>query len=191
MAAMSCSHFQDQMLLLFGQERLPEELRSHLAECPSCRAVWEELTDVSEKLGGDDLFFPKDAQVEQWASKVDAAIEEIERDNVPVVTRIRKSWYERIPIAAAAALVLGIAIGTYMGGRTAFDTGEAEIASGITGIAGLYEGSDEELQESTVGSLIYDFTAQHSYEASEWLLDDLTEEELDFLEKNFDVGDLL
>jgi len=188
---MSCSHFQDQMLLLFGQKQLPEELHDHLAECPSCRAVWDELTGMNEKLGGDDLFFPNDAQVEQWASRVDTAIEKIERDNVPVVTRIRKGWYERVPVAAAAALVLGIAIGTYLAGRTAFDTGGAEIASGITGVAGLYEGGNEELQESTVGSLIYDFTAQHSYEASEWLLDDLTEEELNYLEDNFDVGDLL
>jgi len=188
---MNCSHFQDQMLLLFGQKQLPEELHSHLAECPLCRAVWEELTGVSEKLGGDDLFFPNDSQVEQWVSKVDTAIEKIERDNVPIVTRIRKGWYERVPIAAAAALVLGFAIGTYMAGRTAFDTGGAEVAFSINGVAGLYEGGDEELQESTVGSLIYDFTAQHSYEASEWLLDDLTEEELDFLENNFDVGDLL
>jgi len=188
---MNCSHFQDRMLLMFGQKQLPEELQSHLAECPSCRAVWEELTAVSEKLGGDDLFRPDDLQVERLASRVDTAIEKIERDNVPVMTRIRKGWYERIPVAAAAALVLGIAIGTYMAGRTAFDTGSAEIASDITGVTGLYEGGDEELQENTVGSLIYDFTAQHSYEASEWLLDDLTEEELDFLENNFDVGDLL
>ena len=188
---MNCSHFQDQMLLLFGQKQLPEELQSHLAECPSCWDFWEELTGMNEKLGGDDLFFPNDAQAEQLASEVDTVIEKIERDNVPVVTRIRKGWYERVPIAAAAALVLGIAIGTYLAGRTAFDTGGAEIASGITSVASLYEVGNEELQESTVGSLIYDFTAQHSYEASEWLLNDLTEEELDFLENNFDVGDLL
>ena len=188
---MSCSHFQDQMLLLFGQKQLPEELRSHLAECPSCRAVWEELAGVSKKLGGDDLFHPNDTQSERLTSEVDTTIEKIERSTRRAVTRIRKVWYERIPIAAVAALVLGIAIGTYMAGRTALDTGGAEVAFSITGVAGLYEGGDEELQESTVGSLIYDFTAQHSYEASEWLLNDLTEEELDFLEYNFDVGDLL
>ena len=87
--------------------------------------------------------------------------------------------------------MLGIAIGMYLAGRTAFDTGSEEVASSITSVAGLYEEVDEELQESTVGSLIYDFTAQHPYDASEWLLNDLTEEELDFLENNFDVGDLL
>ena len=140
---MNCSHFQDQMLLLFGQKQLPEELHSHLAECPSCRAVWEELTGVSKKLGGDDLFCPNDAQAEQLASEVDTVIEKMERKTGRTVTRIRKVWYERVPVAAAAALVLGIAIGTYMAGRTAFDTGGAEIASGITGVLGLYEGGNE------------------------------------------------
>ena len=188
---MNCSHFQDQMLLLFGQKQLPKELHSHLAGCPSCQTVWEEMTGVSEKLGGDDLFYPNDVQVEQLASEVDVTVEKMERSRSRVMTRIREVWYQHVPVAAAAALVLGIAIGTFMAGRTAFDNGGAEVASGFTDVTGLYEGSEEELSESAVGALIYDFTAQHSYDASEWLLYDLTEEELDFLENNFDVGDML
>ncbi len=188
---MSCFHFQDLMLLSFGQESLPEELQIHLAECPSCRAVWRELTGLSEKLGRDDLFFPENSQVERSVSRVGRAIEKMERGKAPVVTRIKKVRYLRVPVAAAAAMVVGIAIGTYMAGKTALDTGEVKVASGVTGVTALYDGGDEELQENTVGRLIYDFTAQHSYEASEWLLDDLTEEELDFLENNLDVGDLL
>jgi hypothetical protein len=188
---MSCSYFQDRMLSLFGQKELPEELRSHLAKCPSCRAVWEELTAVSEKLGGDDLFHPDDLQVERLASIVDTAIEKMERDRRHVAMWIRRVWHERIPVAAAAALVLGIAIGMYMAGRTTLESPVAEVAYNVDYTVALYEEVDEELDAGTIGNLIYDFTIQHRYEASEWLLDDLTEEELDFLENNFDVGDLL
>lgn len=188
---MNCSHFRDQMLLLFGRKQPPEELRAHIADCPSCRAVWEELTGVSEKLGGDDLFRPDDLQVEGLASRVDTAIEKMGRDNVPVATWIRRLWHERVPVAAAAALVLGIAIGTYMAGRTALESPVAEFAFEGTDIVSLYEGADVDLDEGTVDALIREFTAQHGYEAGEWLLDDLTQEELDYLEENFDVGDLL
>jgi hypothetical protein len=39
--------------------------------------------------------------------------------------------------------------------------------------------------------LLYDFASDRLYDASETLLDDITEEELRYLEQNFEVGDLL
>ncbi len=188
---MNCSYFKDQMLLYFGGKYLPEELRRHLAECSTCRATWEELTGVSGKLGADDLFFPDDVEVDWLVSAVDKDIEKREPRPGRVAKRIRQIWYGYVPVAAAAALALGIALGTYIGGRTTFDPSVAEPAGGVDSIASFYETEDEDLDEGTLGTLLYDFTAQHSFNASEWLLDDLTEEELEFLENNFDVGDLL
>lgn len=188
---MNCSRFQDQMLLYFGQKQLPEELREHLADCPACQALWEELTSLSDKLAGDDLFHPNDAQVEQLVSDVDVAIETIEQDKRHDISRIRGIWYKYVPIAAAAALVVGIAIGGYLANRMTLETRLSDIASNENTFVSLYEEDYEELDEGTIGILIYDFTAEHSYEASEWLLDDLTEEEFHYLENNFDVGDLL
>ena len=49
-----------------------------------------------------------------------------------------------------------------------------------------YEMSDGEIQ-----ILVNDYMAGRTYEAAGQLLDDLSEEELRYLEENFDVGDLL
>ena len=188
---MDCSRFQNEVLLWFGQEGLPEELRDHLAQCPTCRAVWEELVVVSKRLGEDGLFHINDIQVERLASQVDTFLEKHEQDTVGVVTRIQKIWHAYAPVTAAAALVLGIAIGIYVAGKPAFESTVTGIPLDEASVVGLYEKNDEELNEGAVGALIYDFTTQHSYEASGWLLEDLTEEELEYLENNFNVRDLL
>jgi len=188
---MTCSHFQEQMLVYFGQKQLPTDLQEHLAECTTCQAAWKELSNLGDRLGENDLFHPNDAQVDRLVSKISSTIEEMEQDKKHYVPWVRKVWYTYVPTAAAAALVLGIAIGKYMTGGTAPDSRVTEMAVNKTDISGLYEEGDQELDEDAVVTLIDDFTAQHSSDASEWLLDDLTEEELKYLEKSFDVGDLL
>jgi len=188
---MTCSHFQEQMLVYFGQKQLPTDLQEHLAECTTCQAAWKELSNLGDRLGENDLFHPNDAQVDRLVSKISSTIEEMEQDKKHYVPWVRRVWHTYVPTAAAAALVLGIAIGKYMTGGTAPDSRVTEMAASKTDISGLYEEGDQELDEDAVITLIDDFTTQHSSDASEWLLDDLTEEELKYLEKSFDVGDLL
>ncbi len=50
---------------------------------------------------------------------------------------------------------------------------------------------DEEMDEDLIGILIGDYCTDASYEATATLLDDITEEELEYLTENLEVGELL
>ena len=190
---MSCSRYQELLLEQFGQRQLDSELQRHLAACPACRTFWNELAGLSGNLGSDDLFSPDEMQVEQLVMQVSQTINrgmqyKYARDHFSFVKNV---WVRYIPVAAAAALVLGIAVGGYMAGKTAFGPEKSELVLSQTAATDLLSDGNEELDENAVGTLIYDFATGHTYEAGEWLLDDLTEEELKYLEESFNVGDLL
>ncbi len=188
---MTCSRYQEQLLEQFGQRQLDSELQGHLATCPVCRAFWKELAGLSDNLGSDDLFSPDEVQVEQLVMQVSKTIGREMQYRREHFSFVKNVWLRYIPVAAAAALVLGIAIGGYMAGKTAFGPEKAELALSQTTANDLSSDDNEELDEGAVGTLIYDFASGHTYEAGEWLLDDLTEEELKYLEESFNVGDLL
>jgi predicted anti-sigma-YlaC factor YlaD len=188
---MSCDRVQEQLLLYLGQQQPPEELRQHLAECPACRSLWRELSRLEQKLGSDELFYPGDTDVERLVSKVDAAVRSGERARKDAASRVRKIWLTYVPVAAVAALVLGVAIGWYVAERTVLTPDEAPSAAEEVSFTGLTDEDFVQLDDDAVSALLYELTTRHPYEAGEWLLDDLTEEELKYLEERFDVGDLL
>ena len=188
---MTCSRCQNEMLGWFGRREWPQELQRHLAACPTCQAAWEELSYLQGMLGTDEIFHPDDREVEPLVSRINNVIERVGQDRRLAVTWATRVWQTYVPVAAAAVLVLGMAAGSYMAGRIAFERKGDSSAVNESGATDLYSETNSELDEGAVGTLIYEFTVQHSYEASEWLLDDLTDEELKFLEESFNVGDLL
>jgi predicted anti-sigma-YlaC factor YlaD len=188
---MGCSRYQELLLEQFGQGQLDSELQGHLATCPACRTFWKELAGLSDNLGNDDLFSPDEIQVEQLVMQVGKTIGRARPYKRNRFSFAKNVWLRYIPAAAAAALVLGVAIGGYMAGKTAFSPEKSELVLSQADTNGLLSDDNAELDEATVGTLIYDFATENTYEAGEWLLDDLTEEELKYLEKSFNVGDLL
>ncbi|MFQ6007587.1 MAG: hypothetical protein ACE5K8_01415 [Candidatus Zixiibacteriota bacterium] len=188
---MSCSYYQELLLEQFGQRQLNSELQEHLTTCPECRALWKELAGLSDDLGTDDLFLLDQEQVEQLVMQVDNSIGRKTRYKQERLSLLKNVWLRYIPVTAAAAVVLGVVIGIYMAEKTTFGPDKPDLVLSQTAENGLQSVNDIELNEAVVGTLIYDFTIDHTYEASEWLLDDLTKEELKYLEESFNVGDLL
>ncbi|MFH1375035.1 MAG: hypothetical protein ABII79_14725 [bacterium] len=188
---MNCAHVKDELMLWFGQPRLPDELIDHLRQCRSCRAFWEESVAVSERLDQDSLFYPEPDETDRLVNSVMASLDARRPRDISVVSRLVSLWHRHVPVAAAAVLVLGIGIGIFLAGGTAFQTNLPESTAGVIEVAGIYDDDDAELDDNTVSALIEELTWQHRSEASQWLLDDLTEEELQYLEKSFNVGDLL
>lgn len=88
---MNCEEFKDNVADLFDTTidmRTQAECKAHMAECPECKAYYEELAEAFGALQ------PQDAPVKQTDSK-------------PVAKR-RKLWR---PLAAAAVFLLGFFIG--------------------------------------------------------------------------------
>lgn len=200
---MNCQLCQDELLLCAGQDRLPDDIITHMKSCPLCREVWREIKAVSERLGSDNEFVPLDIDADQFVSDVHRKIEVISlRDGASAHRPARTDqvtwmgWSRYLSAAAAILLLVGISmIGSWKGERYA-DTGSVDSDSfaglnGSTALLSLYESEVDQFDDAVLGVILSDFGDNGYFEASELLLNDLSAEELQYLEENFDVGELL
>ena len=67
------------------------------------------------------------------------------------------------------------------------DTGSKDTLLVVTGSSA----ADEEFSTGEVDSLLNDFAADRNETASEYLIDDLSADELEYLENNLKAGDIL
>ncbi len=193
---MNCADCRQELELSFGQAELDATVSEHLAQCVDCRTYWVEMKELAASLPGDDAFMIDATTVEKLALKVDQAIDSQESKGKTTPGELGEqrsllTWMRMLPAAAALLLVIGIGSAGYLLGR--FD----KQATTITGNGAEFEISQtmdddySEPDDPTVQLLLYDFASERLYDASETLLDDITEEELRYLEQNFEVGDLL
>ena len=110
------------------------------------------------------------------------------------VTRI--GWSRYLSAAAAILLLVGISlIGSWESHRNA-DIGSVDSDSfagpdGSTSLLLLYEDEVDQFDDAVLSVILSDFGSNGYFEASELLLDGLSAEELQYLEENFDVGEVL
>jgi len=187
MAAMNCNDFKDELLLYFGSNDLPEDLSLHIKECDQCREYYEEHRNLSKNIGTDRDFYPDDFETEILLKQVEDKID----TSSSAPARI-SSWYGVVGLAASIFLVIGISIfGNFFKSLPVYDDNSQSSRLDLESITyatvdeSYYEMSDDEIQ-----ILVIDYMAGRTYEAAGQLLDDLSEEELRYLEENFDVGDL-
>ena len=187
---MKCDKFHEEIELYFGRADLPDELAGHIAECESCRAFYEELNGMASELGTDSDFYPNELETEGFLKRLN---DEIDQTQPAAVTSI--PWYKLAGIAASVILVVGISLlGNF------FNRNGANLEPTGANTAVLYyddyqlalENSDlYELSDEQFYILGNDYTSMRSYDAAGQLIEDLSDEELKYLEENFDVGDLL
>ena len=180
---MNCEQIQNELFDYLGQAVLPTHLARHLEDCPSCQQLWDELHTLSEHIGNDGLFYPAEHEVAQLAAQIDSAISSKEQLQ-PRSWRTLLNYL--VPIAAALLILLGIArIGSKI--QTWDETQPTEnILYTLSG-----EASADELDEGTISLLLEDFSSYDEISSSELLLDDLSDEEMEYLVKNMDIGELL
>jgi len=200
---MNCQLCQDELLLYAGQDRLPDDILNHLESCTLCREAWHEIKAVSERLGSDNDFIPVDFDADRFVADVERKIEAIPISAGASVRRPAQAdrvtwigWSRYLSAAAAILLLVGISLIGSRESRRYADTGSAESGSftgldGSTSLLSLYEGEVDQFDDAVLSVILSDFGGNGYFEASELLLDDLSSEELQYLEENFDVGEVL
>ena len=188
---MNCEQAREIIELHFGHDELPVGLQDHLAECDSCRTYRGEMMSLSDGLGSDSdtPFSAKD--FDRAAAGVAAKI-----DRRPAVVSYSTKWLRPMLRVAAALVVVGLSYGSYRLGQESIfgadldthQTADAEVDR-LTTL--LEYDVDEEMDEGLIGILIDDYCSAVSYEATASLLDDISEEELEYLMENLEVGELL
>ena len=172
---MNCTQVQQELLEFTGQP-LPASLSDHLAECDECAAQWVELSSLAEMFAGEP-FELSELESERLLIRVE--------DEITLRTDRRSenqafSIRYLIPVAATILLLLGI------------QRMQPEDLSDVASITEVTTDLDYyEPEESMVTELLSEFTSYGMADPSATLLGDLTEEEMAYLNDNFDVGDIL
>lgn len=188
---MTCREFQEQLFDSFGQGELPAELQAHLETCAACRRVQSELNGAAGHLGDNELFAPVGDEVDGLLAAIDKQLDAA----TVVIPRWRTTVLRFAPVAAAVVLLLGI--GLISQRSTVHEMAAIDTSSTIDEYALLdnadltYTNADESLDEGTIDVLLDDYTSVNRVEPSRTLLDDLTEDELEYLTTNFDIGEIL
>lgn len=193
---MNCEQIKRELELYLGFEEIPDELAAHLTECEDCRAYWTELDAAAGFMGQDDDFYPSDAAIERAVRAVDDRI--AARSQVTKITQLR--WVSRVSSVAAAVLLLFVSWSTVQfGGVSTLATLNDEQRDSLIeraypeDIVAEVDASETEytLDDASVAALIEDYTDRYTYRGGEYLLDDLSDEEFEYLSESFDVGELL
>ena len=187
----NCEQAYELIHLHFGSDELPEDLLVHLAECDSCRTYYDEMMSLAGDFGSDvDLPFT--------AEDIDRAVAGVEDriDRQPTVVFSPAKWLRPILRVAAVLMVVGLSYSSYQLGLKSNLGDSLDTLQTVDGevdrLTALLEYDvDEEMDEGLIGILIDDYCSVISYEATASLLDDISEEELEYLTENLEVGELL
>lgn len=167
------------------------EVAEHLGHCESCRAYHDELLSLMSDLGEDENVGISPAEIERAVHAVERRIAPARR--APVISSI---WVRPLFRFAAAAAVVLFAYGAYRLGLMQSAGVDNQSATSVTSATGnlvsmLQSDVDTTMDDNMVSVLIDEYSSGANLGASEALIGDITEDEMKYLEKNFEVGDLL
>jgi hypothetical protein len=192
MAGMNCDKVREELELSFGSFAVSDETAEHLKDCPACRAYSDELEQLMPSLGHDENIALSPVEIDRMVGAVESRIAPKQPKNITSL-----HWLRPAIGVAAAALMVTVAYGTYKLGQMQGDTATVEYAqttvdTGYGSVnAFLQSELDAEMDDNMVSALIRDYSTNASLGASEAILDDISLEELEYLKKNLEVGDLL
>jgi predicted anti-sigma-YlaC factor YlaD len=191
MAMMNCYQAREELDLSFGSEKLSDEITRHLNECEACRAYHEQLMRLVAGLG-------EDQDVDLSPAEIERAVRAVELRITPVLTApaVTLGWLRPVTRFAAAAMIVLVAYGAYEFGKTRPDGAVSESGlmydTGYGTVTAFLQNDDvTEMDDNMVSVLIDEYSASARIGADEALLGDITAEELEYLKKNLEVGELL
>lgn len=185
---MNCRQVQDELLLLIDRQQLPDELRRHVDSCEECRRLWTELSALKENLGRDEDFEVDDETAESIVAAVDRRLDQLEMARV---TDVRASWMTYIPAAAAVVLIVGISAVVYFSGWLSSNGGQAQAPTNDSLWVSLADSEVSYLDNTDLSQLLSAISVDNDEAMETILLEGMTDEELKYLEENFDVGEIL
>ncbi len=197
---MNCKDVIELLETGFGVDDLPVGARQHIGQCPDCLALQQELESINHRVNQSSEFDFTDAEIESAVATVESKL-----DSEPAVTLPAKpensevtmfgTWLRPMARIAAVFLFVAATYGAYRIGqlevRTSFMSDSLVVSDSSPVELDWAESDSEELDDAMISALIDDFSNQGYFEAGEAILDDLTDEEMEYFLENFDVGEIL
>lgn len=182
---MNCKKYEQELFESFGINSFSSELLTHINTCDSCKDIFDNLQAVSTTIGSDELFFEPDEIV---AKRVEAVNNKIDQLELSKVVDVKSRWKSYVPMAAALFLVLGVGLLTKV--LLQFDT-STQTAENTNSEYLLNDADTKLLSEVDFSEFVDDYTSEFGLDNDLNMLDDISEEEYKYLEKNLNIGEIL
>ena len=179
---------RDELFEQFGNKKLPDELKRVVESDDDLMREWEELQSLEAELPTEDDFKLSDPELDELCEGVGKILDGANVTPVTASRSISPVWQRSIAFAATLALV---AISSLIFNQ--YQSTE-EIASVDTPIDLTFGANSDEavdLSDPMSDALLLNYTNRVDVEPVSMLLDDLTEEEFEYLSENFNVDELM
>ena len=187
---MMCETCREELELQVGQSRLPDDLRAHLASCSDCRNYWQTLSGFAAQLADDAQFHPTETER--------MMIESIVRHRVRVIEPVLPTaagWLRYAAVAAVVVMVAGVGWIGQRGNWFTYDnvrSDSMQIAQAVVDTNNPAKGSSRILDLIDLGPVeLPSLDDTDISSGADEILDSLSSEEIQYLEKYLDAKGLL
>lgn len=190
-----CRPIQEKLLLAMNASALTPEEKRHLGDCRDCAGILDQLQSLDSALRKSKIHSLTPSESVGFQSALDEKISKYqERLQNGHNLALRYS-----ALAAAMALLLFLVFANRLQ-LPGFSFGpEAQVASNIDSAieslmaeeAALLTDDDPVIDESYLRVVVSDYARSYGYNTGDILLGELSSEELEYIRKNFKIGDIL
>ena len=184
---MSCKNYEEEIFESFGTIDISNDLQSHLKSCKACNEIYTNLHALSTGIGSDDLFYDSENAIEKRVDEINTKIDEIELSKVISPAR----WKSYVPMAAAIFLVLGIGLISKLVLYNNDTNLVADLSQNETTLVSLNATETKALSEIEISEFVDQYSSEYRLDNELSLLDDISEEEYQYLEENLKIGEIL
>ena len=182
------NQLKGEILEHFGDENLPDELQRAVDSDPELGHEWQALRALDALMPGEEEFFLPPAEIEALCLRVERQIDSAPPELTSIPWHITPIWRRSLAIAATVVFIVG---GSLMIDRLRqFDQSDPSDSS-VQMPAETVATEEIEVSQPMYDALLLDYTNRASAEPALLLLEDLTEDEYEYLNNNFDVEELL
>lgn len=185
---MKCDLFKDKILECFGDSELPEEIKEHLNHCSECSQYYKELLKLSKEFDKEDAYYPTKEEQNKFVSDLEKKIDRLE---LKKVTDITPKWKTYIPVAAVIVMILGLALVSQLG-NLFNSTDQTNIAENTDSIwINIDKDEIEFVNNENFDNVLIDYSSLDNSLSNELYIQNVSEEEYQYLLDNFDIGEIL
>jgi len=182
---MNCESFKKMISERFGNLYLDEMEKKHLEECSECRQHYEEYGSLEESL--------KQSEITPLGSVEFAMIQQTLDNNINRYQMKAISFYRLSTHygAGAFAVLFLFFVSLWSGFQYGVYYTESTQPAESYYLADNEYDESEEYDQQYIELLLNDYTKNNGFNSGDLLLDELTADEMEYLQNNLEVGDIL
>jgi len=182
---MDCGGFRNKITPRVGGIFLDADEKSHLERCPECRELYEKSVALENDL--------RSLKVKPLGAVEFAAMQQILDENINRYQRRAVSFYNLFTRYGAGLITVTflLFVSLWSGFEYGVYYADNAVQSDMSYLADNDYEEDETMNDEYIELLLYDYIQDYGFDSGELLLGDLTQEEFNYLEDNFDMGDIL